>query len=85
MNITLDNILNLHQSCKLEDISKINKQMLIVQYEQCKQISDLNKEIKQSNAVSIQILENQLKEAKHKETLKYYKSQIGRASCRERV
>ena len=74
MNITLDNILNLHQSCKLEDISKINKQMLIVQYEQCKQISDLNKEIKQSNAVSIQILENQLKEAKHKEALKYYKS-----------
>jgi len=74
MNITLDNILNLYQSCKLEDISKINKQILIAQYAQCKQISDLNKEIKQSNAVSIQILENQLKEAKHKETLKYYKS-----------
>lgn len=55
-------------------IGVINKQMLIAQYAQCEQISALQKEISANNHISRQILENQLKEIKHQELLRYYKS-----------
>lgn len=48
--------------------------MLIAQYAQCEQISALQNEISANNSISRQILENQLKEIKHQELLRYYKS-----------
>ncbi|MDH6306700.1 hypothetical protein M2459_003640 [Parabacteroides sp. PF5-5] len=80
----IDRILNLHQSYSLMKIGALNKQMLIAQYAQCEQIGDLQKEIEHSNSVSRKILENQLREIKHRETLKYYKSlayNMSEATC----
>jgi len=48
--------------------------MLIAQYAQSEQISALQKKIQQSNDISRQILENQLKEIQYKEKMKYYKA-----------
>lgn len=73
MHIDIDKLL-IHQSYSLMKISAINKQMLIAQYAQCEQISALQKEISASNNISRQILKNQLKEIKHQELLRYYKS-----------
>ena len=70
----IDKLLSIHQSHSLMKIGAINKQMLIAQYAQCEQISVLQKEIAASNSISRQILENQLKEIKHQELLRYYKS-----------
>lgn len=70
----IDRLLSIHQSHSLMKIGAINKQMLIAQYAQCEQISALQKEISASNSISRQILENQLKEIKHQELLRYYKS-----------
>lgn len=70
----IDRLLSIHQSHSLMKIGAINKQMLIAQYAQCEQISALQKEISTSNSISRQILENQLKEIKHQELLRYYKS-----------
>ena len=70
----IDRLLSIHQSHSLLKIGAINKQMLIAQYAQCEQISALQKEISTSNSISRQILENQLKEIKHQEFLRYYKS-----------
>lgn len=73
MHIDINKLL-IHQSYSLMKIRAINKQMLIAQYAQCKQISALQKEISASNNISRQILKNQLKEIKHQELLRYYKS-----------
>ena len=70
----IDRLLSIHQSHSLMKIGAINKQMLIAQYAQCEQISALQKEISTSNSISRQILENQLKEIKRQELLRYYKS-----------
>ena len=70
----IDRLLSIHQSHSLMKIGAINKQMLIAQYAQCEQISALQKQISASNNISRQILENQLKEIKHQELLRYYKS-----------
>lgn len=70
----IDRLLAIHQSHSLMKIGAINKQMLIAQYAQCEQISALQKEIAASNILSRQILNNQLKDIKHKELLAYYKS-----------
>jgi len=70
----IDRILRVQQSYQLAKIGAINKQMLIAQYAQCEQISMLEKKIQQSNAISRQILENQLKEIQYKEKIKYYKA-----------
>ena len=70
----IDRLLSIHQSHSLMKIGAINKQMLIAQYSQCEQISALQKEIAASNSLSRQILNNQLKDIKHKELLAYYKS-----------
>lgn len=70
----IDRLLSIHQSHSLMKIGAINKQMLIAQYAQCEQISALQREISLNNSISKQILENQLKEIKHKELLRYYKS-----------
>ena len=72
----IDRILRLqiHHSYELRKISMLNKQMLIAQYAQCEQISALQKQIRQSNSISRQILENQLKEFQYREKIKYYKS-----------
>ena len=48
--------------------------MLIAQYAQCQQISKLQKELESCSNVSKKILENQIKDIKHQEQLKYYKS-----------
>lgn len=70
----IDRLLSIHQSHSLMKIGAINKQLLIAQYAQCEQISALQKEISASNNISRQILENQLKEIKRQESLRYYKS-----------
>lgn len=70
----IDRLLSIHQSHSLMKIGAINKQMLIAQYAQCEQISALQKEISANNSISRKILENQLKEIKHQELLRYYKS-----------
>lgn len=69
----IDRILNIHQSYSLSKVSALNKQILVAQYAQIQQISKLEKELKQSNEISRKILDNQLRELKHKENLKYYK------------
>lgn len=70
----IDRFLSVHQSHSLMKVGAINKQMLIAQYAQCEQITMLQKEIAASNSISRLILENQLKEIKYKEQLRYYKS-----------
>ena len=72
--MNIDKLLSIHQSHSLMKIGAINKQMLIAQYAQCEQISALQKQIAVSTNISKQILENQLKEIKHKELQRYYKS-----------
>ncbi len=72
--MNIDRLLSIHQSHSLMAVSAINKQILIAQYAQCTQITALQKEIATANSISRKILENQLKEIKHLETLKYYKS-----------
>jgi len=70
----IDRILRVQQTYQLTKIGALNKQMLIAQYAQCEQISALQKQIQQSNAISRQILENQLMEFQYREKIKYYKS-----------
>ena len=72
--MNIDRLLSIHQSHSLMKIGAINKQILIAQYAQCEQIAAIKKEISASNSISRQILENQLKEIKHRELLRYYKS-----------
>ena len=72
--MNIDKLLSIHQSHSLMKIGAINKQILIAQYAQCEQISALQKQIAVSTNISRQILENQLKEIKHKELQRYYKS-----------
>lgn len=72
--MNIDRLLSIHQSHSLMKIGETNKQILIAQYAQCEQISSLQKQIAVSNNISRQILENQLKEIKHKELQRYYKS-----------
>ena len=69
----IDRILNVHQTYSLTKVSALNKQILIAQYAQIEQISKLEKEIQRSNEISREILHNQLRELKHKESLRYYK------------
>jgi len=72
--MNIDRLLSIHQSDALMRIGAINKQMLIAQYAQCQQISKLQKELESCSNVSKKILENQIKDIKHQEQLKYYKS-----------
>jgi len=69
----IDRILNMHQSYSLMKNSAINRQILISQYAQCEEISNLERDIQRTTSISRRILENQLKEFQHRESLKYYK------------
>ena len=72
--MNIDKVLSIHQSYSLMKIGALNKQMLIAQYAQSEQISNLNKQIAVGNNIAREIFENQLKEIQHKELIKYYKS-----------
>ena len=76
--MNIDRTLNIYKAYSLAKISALNKQMLIAQYAQCEQIGklekSLSKELKAINAVNQQLLENQIKEAKRQERIRYYRN-----------
>lgn len=76
--MNIDRTLNIYKAYSLAKISALNKQMLIAQYAQCEQIGklekSLSKELKAINAVNQQLLENQIKEAKRQEKIRYYRN-----------
>lgn len=76
--MNIDRTLNIYQAYSLAKISALNKQMVIAQYAQCEQISklekSLSKELKAINAANQQILENQIKEAKRQEKIRFYRN-----------
>jgi hypothetical protein len=73
----IDRTLQIYQGYTLTKISALNKQQLIAQYAQCQKISDLEKSLKRElsavNSTNRKILENQLKEEKRREEIKYYR------------
>lgn len=73
----IDRSLNIYQSYSLAKISALNKKSLAMQYAQSGEINKLEKsisrELRAVNKLNRQILENQLKEIKHKETIKFYR------------
>lgn len=73
----IDRLLQIYQGYTLTKISALNKQQLIAQYAQCQKISDLEKSLKRElsavNSTNRKILENQLKEEKRREEIKYYR------------
>lgn len=73
----IDRALNIYQSYSLAKISSLNKKTLAMQYAQCGEINKLEKSISRElqavNKLNKQILENQLKEIKHKEQIKFYR------------
>jgi hypothetical protein len=74
----IDRLLRIYQGYSLKKISALNKQQLIAQYAQCQKISDLEKSLKRElssvNSTNRKILENQLKEEKRREEVKYYRN-----------
>lgn len=72
----IDRLLSIHQSYSLEGIKRLNVEMLKVQYAQCEQISQLQKQIEQGNKISMQILRNQIKEIENRERQKFYKAMV---------
>ena len=74
--MSIDRLLRIHQSVNLVAIRKYNAYMMGYQAEQCGQIIQLRKQIDVSNSMTRQILENQLREIQHKESLKYYKTLV---------
>lgn len=74
--MSIDRLLRIHQSVNLAAIRKYNAYMMGYQAEQCGQIIQLRKQIDVSNSMTRQILENQLREIQHKESLKYYKTLV---------
>lgn len=73
----IDRALNIYQSYSLAKISALNKKSLAMHYAQCSEINKLEKSISRElqavNKLNRQILENQLNEIKHKETIKFYR------------
>lgn len=74
----IDRLLRINQGYSLTKISALNKQQLIAQYAQCQKISDiessLRRELSSANSTTREILENQLKEEKRREEIKYYRN-----------
>ncbi|MCB9227329.1 MAG: hypothetical protein H6578_09215 [Chitinophagales bacterium] len=71
---TFDRLLNIHQSVKLEELTKLNKRMLDVQVHQSKQLNALNKQLSETTQLNKQILDNQIAEITLKEEQRFYKS-----------
>lgn len=73
----IDRALNIYQSYSLAKISALNKKSLAMQYAQCGEINNLEKNISRElqavNKLNRQILENQLRDIKHQETIKFYR------------
>lgn len=76
--MNIDRSIEIYKTYSLAKISELNKQMLIAQYAQCEQIGNLEnslrKELNAINSTNQQILQNQLKEAKRQETIRYYRN-----------
>jgi hypothetical protein len=73
-NSTLDRLINIHQSIKLEQIKKTNELMLKSQLMQNAQLKALNSQINAANELTRQILRNQINEIEQKEQQRFYKS-----------
>lgn len=73
----VDRAINIYQGYSLAKISALNKKSLAMQYAQCEQIvkleKSLTKELQTVNWLNRQILDNQLKELKRQETVRYYR------------
>ena len=65
-NSTLDRLINIHQSIKLEQIKKTNELMLKSQLMQNAQLKALNSQINAANELTRQILRNQINEIEQK-------------------
>lgn len=76
--MNLDRTLNTYQAYSLAKISALNKKLVSAQYAQCGQINklekSLSKELTAINAANKMILENQLKEFKRQEKIRYYRN-----------
>jgi hypothetical protein len=69
-----DRLLNIHQSIKLSEIEKLNRESLNQQIKQNAQLSVLSEELKLANTLTKQILQNQIGDLKRKEEQRFYKS-----------
>lgn len=70
----LNTFLNIYQSFKLRRISKSNKELLNNALHQNAELQNLNNQLKYSNEIQHQILNNQIYEIQHRESQKFYKS-----------
>jgi hypothetical protein len=75
-----DRVIQLYQGYTLAKISAFSKQQLIAQYAQCEAISNLEKSLAQElasiDSTTRKILENQIKEEKHREEIKFYRNRV---------
>lgn len=69
-----EDILRTYQSYSLAKISALSKQQLIAQYAQCEKLEQLNQQLESSNETNRKLLDNQIRELKRQEKLRYYKT-----------
>lgn len=83
----IDRVINIYQTYSVAKISALSKQTLIAQHAQCEQITKLErtlqKELRSLQRVNQNILENQIKEAKKSENIKYYR--LIAHNCRQAI
>lgn len=72
----MSNILDIYKAYSLERIVALNKQSLAMQYEQCGQLVELQKQLRTANMTSQQMLRNQVKELERQEKVRYCKNLI---------
>lgn len=68
-----EDILRIYQSYSLAKISALSKQQLIAQYAQCEQLEQLNRQLESSNETNRKLLDNQIRELRRQEKVRYYK------------
>lgn len=68
-----EDILRIYQSYSLAKISALSKQQLIAQYSQCEQLEHLNRQLESSNETNRKLLDNQIRELRRQEKVRYYK------------
>lgn len=68
-----EDILRIYQSYSLAKISALSKQQLIAQYAQCEQLEQLNRQLESANETNRKLLDNQIREIRRQEKVRYYK------------